>query len=611
MPQEDAGYILKSPYFLPAILGLGTLFLYLFTLSPTINFGDSPELIASAHTLGISHPPAYPLYSLTGKLFSYLPWGDDIAWRINLASAFFSSASVFLLALILSDGARKTFRSGLIFSALFLAISPTLWSQSVISEVYALNLFFFSLILYLSGQWWAKKDKRFLIAAAFLYGLGLGNHHTLIAFLPLLILFLVLRKGQGLNDIKLYFTLIVFFALGITVYIYLPLRSLQSPPMDWGDPESLHRFLDVVLRRQFPTGSSGLSFQKAMNHLYYYLNLLKLEFTLPVSLIGLWGLIRSYKAGLPPFLFLLALFIIHGMGTLLFLNPSADMTGDINVMMIPSFFIFALWIGWGVRDIISRLSTRRGAAYSVTALAILLLALFLYKGVFSFQNNNQRNNYFALDYAANIFQTAKENSVIFVEADTSLFPLWYLQYVQGLRPDVAVIDVDFLMLPWFKGQIHEKYPNIRINVEDLGKHASGKRKARNYTDMLDSYKVAQLEVIANDLIDKRPLYISYEFGPVYRRLKENKETYVIDHGLVYKVSKRFEKPDVTAWDKYNLRTVMNESILKDSYTKVLSLAYIQSMKRRARVLILEGNREEARKVLDRANKLRAEAAALF
>jgi hypothetical protein len=381
--------------------------------------------------------------------------------------------------------------------------------------------------------------------------------------------------------------------------------------MDWGDPESLHRFLDVVLRRQFPTGSSGLSFQKAMNHLYYYLNLLKLEFTLPVSLIGLWGLIRSYKAGLPPFLFLLALFIIHGMGTLLFLNPSADMTGDINVMMIPSFFIFALWIGWGVRDIVSRLSTKRGAAYSVTALAILLLALFLYKGVFSFQNNNQRNNYFALDYAANIFQTAKENSVIFVEADTSLFPLWYLQYVQGLRPDVAVIDVDFLMLPWFKGQIHEKYPNIRINVEDLGKHASGKRKARNYTDILDSYKVAQLEVIANDLIDQRPLYISYEFGPVYRRLKENKEVYVIDHGLVYKVSKRFENPDVTAWDKYNLRTVMNESILKDSYTKVLSLAYIQSMKRRARVLILEGNREEARKVLDRANKLRAEAAALF
>lgn len=600
--------MLKSPVALSFFLGLASLIVYIVTLSPTINFGDSPELISSAYTLGIAHPPGYPLYSLTGKLFAYLPWGESVARRVNLASAFFSAAGIFLLALVMASPEGGRSRPGAVFSALFLVVSPTLWSQSVISEVYALNLFLFTLLLYLTFRWWSGGDKRYLASSFFLWGVGLANHHTLIAFGPVLLFFLLLRRGKGIRDLKLYLGLAILFVLGLSTYIYLPLRSLQSPPMDWGDPESLQRFLDVLLRRQFPTGETGLTIRKGFFHLVHYLKAVVREFSLPATLIGLWGCVRFYRFGLFPFLFLLVLFLVHGTGTLLFLNPSADTLADIDVMMIPSFAIFALWIGWGVRDIIVPLSQRNWGRYAVFLFVILISANLAYMFSGSFAKNNQKNNYFALDYAENIFKSMEENGVIFVESDTALFPLWYLQFVESKRPDAAVIDVDFLMLPWFKGQIRERYKNIDIRVEDLGRHAAGERRGRNFDEMIDAYKVRQVELIAGDLIDARPVYISYEFGPVYRRFKETKDTYVINEGLVFRISRKYEKPDRSKWESYNLRSVLDYADHRDPYILALSMAYVKSLRHRALLLLKEGNREEAMKIMDRVREIMEEAA---
>ena len=38
---------------------------------------------------------------------------------------------------------------------------------------------------------------------------------------------------------------------GLLPYLYLPLRSRADPALDWGDPETVSGFLDVVLRRGF------------------------------------------------------------------------------------------------------------------------------------------------------------------------------------------------------------------------------------------------------------------------------------------------------------------------------------------------------------------------
>ncbi|MEW6679624.1 MAG: DUF2723 domain-containing protein [bacterium] len=55
----------------------GSFEVYLHTLTPTVEFHDSGELISVAYTLGIAHPPGYPLYTLLGEVFiTLIPFGN-------------------------------------------------------------------------------------------------------------------------------------------------------------------------------------------------------------------------------------------------------------------------------------------------------------------------------------------------------------------------------------------------------------------------------------------------------------------------------------------------------------------------------------------------------
>lgn len=79
---------------------------YLLTLCPTVYVGDSGELIAAAYTLGIPHPPGYPLFTILGKIFITLIPIGSIAYRVNLLSAFFASATVTMLYIFLNKVIR-------------------------------------------------------------------------------------------------------------------------------------------------------------------------------------------------------------------------------------------------------------------------------------------------------------------------------------------------------------------------------------------------------------------------------------------------------------------------------------------------------------------------
>ena len=73
-----------------------TMTVYLSTIAPTLSFFDSGEMIAGCFTLGVSHPPGYPVYVTLGKLFSFLPLGS-VAFRVNLMSSFFASMTSVLI----------------------------------------------------------------------------------------------------------------------------------------------------------------------------------------------------------------------------------------------------------------------------------------------------------------------------------------------------------------------------------------------------------------------------------------------------------------------------------------------------------------------------------
>src|SRR5690606_34852128 len=108
---------------------VAALAVYWTTLPPTVTGEDAGELIVAAYTLGIPHPPGYPLWTMLAHIFTYLPFGS-IAWRVALASAFFGAATSSVVYLI-GRQLRLSHAAGLA-GALALAFSRQFWAQSII-----------------------------------------------------------------------------------------------------------------------------------------------------------------------------------------------------------------------------------------------------------------------------------------------------------------------------------------------------------------------------------------------------------------------------------------------------------------------------------------------
>ncbi len=154
---------------------------YLFTLCPTFYWRDSAEFVDAAFALGVGHPAGFPTYLPLANLMTFLPFGP-IAFKINLASALMGAAASVALfyltrALIVTLGGERNGRA-LLFScatALTFAFSFSLWESSVAAEVYTGWALGCAVILLLAVSWAQSKDRRFLLAGSFVYGLTAGN----------------------------------------------------------------------------------------------------------------------------------------------------------------------------------------------------------------------------------------------------------------------------------------------------------------------------------------------------------------------------------------------------------------------------------------------------
>lgn len=214
---------------------------YLFTLCPGLPPRDSGELITTAASLGIAHAPGYPVYVLLGRIFSLVPLAN-IGYRLNLMSCFFAAISLVLiyemLRKLFSGG---TFIAGLV-SVLIFGLSASFWKEANSAEVFSLNTFFIVLLFLSMSR---------LYLFSFLLGLGLGNHHTLFLILPG-VLYLIFNRSVHRWNYRLPI-MAFFFILGLSVYFYLPLRSLQKPDLNLGNPENLTNFVNVLLRKDYGT----------------------------------------------------------------------------------------------------------------------------------------------------------------------------------------------------------------------------------------------------------------------------------------------------------------------------------------------------------------------
>ncbi len=216
-------------------LGFGFFALYAVTLCRTVFWYDSAELVTAAVTLGNTHPPGYPLYSLIGQAFTWLPVEPALA--VNSMSAAFGGLAVALLFLV---GRELRLDPGpALVGAATLGASGSFWGNAVVAEVYCPAVAASTLVLLLLLR--AVDDARpsLCIAAGFVAGLGLGLHLSL-ATLGLGFAWLVWICGRDLRN-----TLASGAAamLGSLVFVYVPLRASQNPLLNVCDPSSLEQLV--------------------------------------------------------------------------------------------------------------------------------------------------------------------------------------------------------------------------------------------------------------------------------------------------------------------------------------------------------------------------------
>ncbi|MEE9166371.1 MAG: DUF2723 domain-containing protein [Candidatus Neomarinimicrobiota bacterium] len=186
--------------------------IYMDTLAPTVSFWDCGEFIATSYTLGVPHPPGSPLYLILGRIFSMIPFGEDIGFRVNLISPLVSALAVMFLYLIIVQfvshwrGPVKSredrvvaFGSGLVGSLAF-AFTDSHWFNAVEAEVYAVSTLFTAMVVWLILHWAERSDKpgneRYILIISYLLGLATGVHLLNLLALPFMGMIIYFKKRK-------------------------------------------------------------------------------------------------------------------------------------------------------------------------------------------------------------------------------------------------------------------------------------------------------------------------------------------------------------------------------------------------------------------------------
>ena len=527
------GYLKK---YYAVITGIIVLIVYITTLAPSVVEIDSGELASVQVLLGIAHPTGYPLFTLLGHLFSLIPVHFSKIYQLNLLTAIWCSAAVIIFTLTcktildnltvfgLTSSPVKSIKSkkelnkrgqpdkvqstievigvieeplkytASVLCGLMLGFNRTFWNQGNAVEVYSLQAFMFVLIIwsllkaYIAPVADKGITKPWLIFAGIL-ALGFTNHLTTLFVLPATayIYFDKFRFRKYSIKRLIIMILAVFLPILIAIYLYLPLRALQNPPLNWGNPVDFERLLRHVSGWQFQVWffKSTDVMKKQLD--YYFSNLLP-EFKICI-VICLSGIIISFIKARKFFIFNIILLIfsllyasnydivdidsyflltyislsffgLFGIVWLLvelhfekYKNSIAAMVIFVFLFIFFRFFVFVLVV-W----LLLNLLFKKQRHLIGTACILLFIITEM---TFNYKDNDLKDVHCFEDYSTSVLNSVKPNSIIFSYSwDILVSPSCYFQLVEHYRPDVVVVDKELLRRSWYYNQVNTQHSDV-------------------------------------------------------------------------------------------------------------------------------------------------------
>ncbi len=430
--------------------------LYNATLTPGLSYAsfDGNELTTVAYTLGLAHPTGYPLFTWLGFLFSHLLPLGEVAHRTNLMCATMGAGGVALLYLILRRVDLS--RAVAAFAALYFGASTTFWSQAVITEVYAPNVFMLAgtvLVLLI----WAhhtearrqtlERDSGFhpstfilLPSFALLFGLSLGTHMSNLGFAPAYALFVLLTDWRVLTRPLTMLASFVAFLLGLAQFLWIPLRgaTINDPLLPRVSSNPLFGMYAYTLGA-FSNLRFAFPITALPERVVVYLGYLNQNFTvvgIALGVLGAWVLLFRHPKR---FWLFAAMYFIH-----VFFFAQYKVF-DLDVFFIPSHFIFAIFVAFGAQQLLAWFHAARGSAparvisiAASVAIMVLLFALVALLAVGNAKANDRRGDTAIGDFYRNVFAMLPRDSVLISRRGVFGYDMYYWRAVYHARPDVAM-----------------------------------------------------------------------------------------------------------------------------------------------------------------------------
>ncbi len=442
-------------------------------LLPGVAFWDTGELQAVGPLMGTAHPTGFPTYVLLGWFASVVlqPLGEP-ALRMNLLSA---------ICLAVAAGVTVDLVRALtgwlvlgVAAGIGLALTPIAWAIGTHAEAHSLHLALVAILLWLLVAWdtrvrglgrtdrasaagdRADRGDRYLIAAAIVFGLAMGNHSlTLLLVIPVGLYVLAVDPGIWRRGRLVLACLAALVITVVLVYLELPLRSapgLFRAPLVYGMPYTWDGFRYIVLAEQFQ-GSLDNPFGELPRKFAELIARTVTQFGILAPLIPVAFIVTALRK--PRY----ALLTGTAAAVTCFFAASY-VNADINRYYLGPAVMAWTWLAilagtvtaWlsglagerpGVHPEPAAVATERSLARSGAALAFLLAIALLVPTIIALPARaaqvDQRRGMDASGWTAHVLDTLEPDAVMVTWWSYST-PLWYAHLVLGERPDITIID---------------------------------------------------------------------------------------------------------------------------------------------------------------------------
>lgn len=442
---SPAEWSLLSPRQADRLADIGTgglpFLLYVLTLSRDLLPADSGEFQLVATLLGVAHPPGYPLYTMAGHLFIRLVPIGTPALRLNLMSAVLAAFTLLWIGRAARLWARRLgadpalARTGGVIAALALGSSTTFWAQATTANIRMPTLFFAALALYALARFATDRQDRHLTLLGLALGLGIG-HHPSLAFIALFfVLYALLVDWRILHQPRRWIRPALAFLLGLLPLAYLPIQGARGAPLAPSDLDTLQGFLWHVTAKGFAGDMFAFVNPRDFLHRLALLpTLLTFQFIPLLLILMAAGALALLWRDPALALLLMGSWALHTYVTLTYRAPQT-----VEYMM-PAYLPMALAAGL-LPSALSPLLLRPSAPPLLRSTLGALTALALWAGL-----SNTAAHTSIVDLATDtstrrtvesILETAPPNSLILADWHWAT-PMWYVQQVEGRRPDVDV-----------------------------------------------------------------------------------------------------------------------------------------------------------------------------